>query len=62
LKVLIREPGRVFTRTELSERIWEHAHDYDSKVLEIFITRLRKTISDPPLIHMVRYVGYTIYG
>jgi DNA-binding response OmpR family regulator len=23
LKVLIREPGRVFTRTELSERVWE---------------------------------------
>ena len=38
----MREPRRVFTRTELSERIWEHAHDYDSKVLEIFITRLRK--------------------
>jgi DNA-binding response OmpR family regulator len=62
LKVLMREPGRVFTRTELSERIWEHSHDYDSKMLEIFITRLRKRISDPPLIHMVCYVGYTIYG
>jgi DNA-binding response OmpR family regulator len=62
LKVLMREPRRVFTRTELSERIWEHAHDYDSKVLEIFITRLRKRISDPPLIQMVRHVGYTIYG
>ena len=58
----MREPRRVFTRTELSERIWEHAHDYDSKVPEIFITRLRKRISDSPLIHMVRYVGYTIYG
>ena len=58
----MREPRRVFTRTELSERIWEHAYDYDSKVLEIFITRLRKRISDPPLIPMVRYVGYTIYG
>ena len=58
----MRETGRVFTRTELRERIWEHAHDYDSKVLEIFILRLRKRISDPPLIHMIRYVGDTIYG
>jgi len=24
LKVLMREPGRVFTRTELCERVWEH--------------------------------------
>src|SRR5438270_13296527 len=27
LKVLMREPGRVFTRTELCERVWEHPHD-----------------------------------
>ena len=30
LKVLTREPGRVFTRTELCERVWEHAHEYDT--------------------------------
>jgi DNA-binding response OmpR family regulator len=62
LKVLMREPGRVFTRTELSERVWEHAHKYDSKLVEVYIGRLRKKIGDPQLIHMVRYVGYTIYG
>src|SRR5207249_12293590 len=26
LKVLMREPGRTFTRTELCERVWEHEH------------------------------------
>jgi len=30
LTVLMREPGRVFTRTELCERVWEHAHEYDT--------------------------------
>jgi two-component system OmpR family response regulator/two-component system copper resistance phosphate regulon response regulator CusR len=60
LKVLMREPGRVFTRTELCERVWEHAHEYDTKLVEVFIGRLRKKISDPPLIHTVRHVGYTI--
>jgi DNA-binding response OmpR family regulator len=60
LKVLMREPGRVFTRTELCERVWEHAHEYDTKLVEVFIGRLRKKIGDPPLIRTVRYVGYTI--
>ena len=60
LKVLMREPGRVFTRTELCERVWEHAHEYDTKLVEVFIGRLRKKIGNPPLIHTVRHVGYTI--
>jgi DNA-binding response OmpR family regulator len=60
LKVLMREPGRVFTRTELCERVWEHAHEYDTKLVEVFIGRLRRKIGDPPLIHTVRHVGYSI--
>ena len=61
LKVLMREPGRVFTRTELCERVWEHPHEYDTKLVEVFIGRLRRKISDPLLIHTVRHVGYTIH-
>ena len=61
LKVLMREPGRVFTRTELCEHIWEHAHEYETKLVEVFITRLRKRIGEPPLIHTVRSFGYRIY-
>ena len=60
LKVLMREPGRVFTRTELCERVWEHAHEYDTKLVEVFIGRLRKKIGNPLLIRTVRHVGYTI--
>jgi DNA-binding response OmpR family regulator len=61
LKVLIRAPGRVFTRTELCERVWEHEHEYDTKLVEVFIGRLRKKIGDPPLIHTIRHVGYTLH-
>ena len=60
LKVLMREPGRVFTRTELCERDWEHEHEYDTKLVEVFIGRLRKKLGEPPLIHTVRHVGYAI--
>ena len=61
LKVLMREPGRVFTRTELCERVWEHSHEYDTKLVEVFIGRLRKKIGDPQLIQTVRHVGYTLH-
>lgn len=44
LQVLMLEPGRVFTRTELCERIWQREHEYDTRRVEIFITRLRKKI------------------
>ena len=46
LKVLMREPGRAFSRMELSERVWERAHDDDIKLIEIYIGRLRKKIDE----------------
>jgi DNA-binding response OmpR family regulator len=60
LKVLMREPGRIFTRIELCERVWERKHEYDTKLVEVFVGRLRKKIESPPLVHTVRHVGYTI--
>jgi DNA-binding response OmpR family regulator len=60
LKVLMREPGRVFSRTELCQRVWEHEHEYDTKLVEVFIGRLRKKIGEPQLIRTVRHVGYSI--
>jgi DNA-binding response OmpR family regulator len=61
LKVLMAEPGRVFSRAELSERVWERAHEYDTKLIEIYVGRLRKKIdegSTEPLIRTVRHLGY----
>jgi DNA-binding response OmpR family regulator len=60
LRVLMREPGRIFSRTELCERVWEREHEYDTKLVECFISRLRKKIDSPPLIHTVRHLGYAI--
>jgi len=63
LQVLMQEPGRPFSRTELCERVWQRDHEYDTRTVEIFITRLRKKIdaaSAPPLIHTLRGVGYVL--
>ncbi len=63
LQVLMQEPGRPFSRTELCERVWQRDHEYDTRTVEIFITRLRKKLESPPsppLIYTVRGVGYSI--
>jgi DNA-binding response OmpR family regulator len=63
LQVLMQEPGRVFSRTELCERIWRRDHEYDTRRVEIFITRLRKKVDSgfaAPLIHTLRFFGYSI--
>lgn len=63
LEVLMREPSRVFSRVELSERVWSREHEYDTKLIEVFIGRLRKKIDGKaaePLIKTVRHLGYTL--
>lgn len=63
LQVLMQEPDRVFSRTELCERVWQRDHEYDTRTVEIFITRLRKKVDTGfagPLIQTIRSVGYTI--
>ena len=63
LQVLMQEPRRVFSRTELCERVWQRDHEYDTRTVEIFIARLRKKVDagfKDPLLHTIRSVGYTI--
>ncbi len=63
LQLMMSEPGRVFSRTELCERVWQRDYEYDTRTVEIFIARLRKKIDSgmrTPLLHTVRSVGYCI--
>src|ERR1700682_983089 len=63
LQVLMQEPGRIFSRTALCERIWPRDHEYDTRTGEIFIMSLRKKVASglaTPLIHTLRFAGYTI--
>lgn len=61
LRIFMQEPGRVFSRDEICERIWNREHEYDTRTVEIFIMRLRKKLcagGEEPLIETVRGVGY----
>ena len=63
LEYLIRSPGRVHTRTQLCEHVWDYHFDPGTNVVDVGIQRLRRKIDDGhaiPLVHTVRGVGYTV--
>lgn len=63
LEVLMRNAGRVVTRTMLLEQVWEFYFDPRTSVVETHISRLRTKINKGfrhHLIHTVRGVGYRL--
>ena len=65
LEILMRNAGRVVTRTMLLERVWNFNFEPNSTVVETHVSRLRAKVDKPfdvPLIHTVRSTGYTVHG
>lgn len=62
LELLMRSPGRVYTRTQILEHVWGYDFDPQTNVVDVCIRRLRNKIDLPddkePLIETVRNVGY----
>ncbi|WP_299982147.1 response regulator transcription factor [uncultured Ruegeria sp.] len=59
LTYLAHNIGRMVSRTELSEHIYEYDGDRDSNTIAVFVTRLRKKLGSD-LITTVRGRGYMI--
>lgn len=65
LEVLMRNEGRVVTRTMLLEQVWDFHFDPKTSVVETHISRLRAKIDKPfeaPLIHTVKNMGYSVHA
>ena len=62
LTAFARQPGRVFTRGQLIERIWGWDFYGDERLVDVHIRNLRKAIGDaadePRFVGTVRGVGY----
>jgi DNA-binding response OmpR family regulator len=62
LAAFASEPGRVFSRAQLLERVWGYAFFGDERVVDVHIRSLRKALGDdasaPAIIGTVRGVGY----
>jgi two-component system, OmpR family, response regulator len=62
LRYLLLNPRRVLTRAQLLEHVWDYDFGGDARVLETYVSYLRKKLDahGPPLIHTVRGVGYAL--
>ncbi|HZX78298.1 response regulator transcription factor [Lysobacter sp.] len=63
LEHLMRQAGRVVTRTMLLEAVWDYHFDPQTNVIDVHISRLRQKIDhgfERPLLHTVRGAGYRL--
>lgn len=59
LSYLMHHEGKVVSRTELTEHIYDQDFDRDSNTIEVFVNRIRKKL-DVAIIGTVRGLGYRL--
>jgi two-component system OmpR family response regulator len=62
LRYLLAHARQVLTRDQILEAVWDYTFAGNASVLETYISYLRHKVDveEPPLIHTVRGVGYTL--
>lgn len=62
LHYLMSNTGRVLTRAQILDHVWQYNFDGDSAIIETVISNVRRKIdnTNPRLIHTIRGVGYSI--
>lgn len=63
LEYLMRNTGRVVSKTMIMERVWDYNFDPQTNVVEARISKLREKVDknfDNPLIHTIRGLGYVL--
>jgi len=63
LEYLMRNAGRVVSKTMVLEHVWDYNFDPQTNVVDVLVCRLRNKVDrdlEPKLIHTVRGVGYVL--
>ncbi|MDP2290113.1 MAG: response regulator transcription factor [Actinomycetota bacterium] len=62
LRYLLVNSGRVVTRAQILDHVWQYDFEGDSSVVDTFISYVRRKIDhvEPKLVHTIRGVGYTL--
>ena len=63
LEFLVRNKGKVCSRTRIIEHVWDIHFDSDTSIIDVYINALRKKLNrsgKPNLIHTLRGVGYIV--
>ncbi|MBN8574445.1 MAG: response regulator [Candidatus Kapaibacterium sp.] len=61
LEYLIRNKGRIVSRSMITQQVWKHNFDTESNIIDVYIKRLRAKIErpgSPRLLNSIRGVGY----
>jgi len=65
LEYLMRNAGRVVSKTMIMEHVWDYNFDPQTNIVDVLICRLRNKVDrdfDKKLIHTIRGVGYVLKG
>jgi len=63
LEYLVRNEGRVVSRTMLLQHVWDLHFDPTTNIIDVYVGRVRRKVDDQqsyPLIHTIRGVGYCL--
>ncbi len=62
LRYLLLNVGRVLSRTQILDHVWNYDFGGDASVVETYMSYLRRKVDtvEPKLLHTVRGVGYTL--
>ena len=63
VELLVQNAGRVLTRTQIAERVWEASYDLETNLIDVYVRRLRAKLErpgQPALIGTVRGTGYQL--
>jgi two-component system, OmpR family, response regulator len=62
LRYLMVNAEKVVSKTQILDRVWNYDYDGDSRIVESYISYLRKKIDNHgrPLIHTIRGIGYSL--
>lgn len=63
LECLVRSPGRVLSRVQICEQVWNYDFDPGTNLVDVYVQRLRSKIDkghEVKLIHTVRGIGYKV--
>jgi heavy metal response regulator len=63
LEYLLRNAGRVVSKTMILEHVWDYNFDPKTNVIDVLVSRLRSKVDrdfDPKLIHTMRGFGYVL--
>jgi two-component system OmpR family response regulator len=62
LRYLMVNPGRVLSRAQMLDHVWDYSFDGDGNIVESYICYLRRKLDrgEPRLIHTIRGIGYVL--